>query len=412
MGDRDDHRFATRAVSWGEDPASSDVGDVVSPIHLTSTYAVPGIDSEFELDEADPDAGEFLYGRLSNPTRHAAEKRLAALEGGAHGLAFASGTAAISTLFFATVTPGDHIVAFDDLYAGTRRMLESLFRDRLGVDVSFVDATDAGNVADAMRPETELVYMETPTNPLLHLCDLDAIAEIAHAGDALLGVDNTFCSPFLQSPLALGADVVAHSTTKYLNGHSDAIGGALVLDDDDLAETCYHLQRVLLGNAMAPFDAYLTLRGIKTLPMRMRQHEANAREIAAFLDDHPLVEAVHYPGLESHPQHELATEQMAGYGGVLSFELAGEMDDAAAFLEALSTFTLAVSLGGVESLVELPAGMTHEPIPKAEREELGITDTLVRMSVGVEAVEDLLADLKRGFAAMRQLSEQQLPAED
>jgi len=412
MVDRDDHRFPTRAVSWGEHPDETGAGDVVSPIHLASTYAVPGIDSEFKLDEADPDAGEFLYGRLSNPTRHAVEQRLAALEGGDHGLAFASGTAAISTLFFATLTPGDHVVAFDDLYAGTRRMLESLFRDRLAVDVSFVDATDTDNVADAMRPETELVYMETPTNPLLRLCDLAAIADVAEAGDAAFAVDNTFCSPALQNPLELGADIVAHSTTKYLNGHSDSIGGALVLDDDDLAEECYHLQRVLLGNAMAPFDAYMTLRGTKTLPMRMRQHEASAREIAAFLDDHPLVEAVHYPGLESHPQHELASEQMAGYGGMLSFELVGDMDDAAAFLEALSTITLAVSLGGVESLVELPAGMTHEPIPKAEREELGITDTLVRMSVGVEAVEDLLADLERGFAAMRARSEGQLPADD
>jgi cystathionine gamma-lyase len=412
MGDRDDHRFATRAVSWGEDPASSAVGDVVSPIHLSSTYAVPGIDEEFKLDEADPDAGEFLYGRLSNPTRHAAEKRLAALEDGAHGLAFASGTAAISTLFFATLTPGDHVVAFDDLYAGTRRMLETLFRDRLTVDVSFVDATDAGNVADAMRRETALVYMETPTNPLLRCCDLAAIADIADAGDALLAVDNTFPSPFLQRPLELGADIVAHSTTKYLNGHSDSIGGALVLDDDDLAAECYHLQRVLLGNAMAPFDAYLTLRGMKTLPMRMRQHEANAREIARFLDEHPKVETVHYPGLESHPQHELASQQMAGYGGMLSFELDGDMDDAAAFLEALTTFTLAVSLGGVESLVELPAGMTHEPIPKAEREKLGITDTLVRMSVGVEAVEDLLADLERGFAAMGEFAEHRPSADD
>ena len=412
MSDRADHQFATRAVSWGEKPTESGAGDVVSPIHLASTFAVPGIDEEFKLDEADPEAGEFLYGRLSNPTRHALEKRLAALEGGAHGLAFASGTAAISTLFFATLTPGDHVVAIDDLYAGTRRMLEDFFRDRLNVAVSFVDATDVDAVADAMRPETELVYMETPTNPLLHCCDLAAIAEIAHDGDALLGVDNTFASPALQNPLELGADVVAHSTTKYLNGHSDSIGGALVVDDGDLAEECYYLQRVLLGNAMPPFDAYLTLRGIKTLPMRMRQHQDNARQIAAYLDDHPLVETVHYPGLESHPQHELASEQMAGYGGMLSFELVGDMDDAAAFLEALSTFTLAVSLGGVESLVELPAGMTHEPIPKAEREALGITDTLVRMSVGVEDVEDLLADLDRGFAAMRELSATELPADD
>jgi cystathionine beta-lyase/cystathionine gamma-synthase len=400
MTNHHDLRFDSRAVSWGEHPDGAGVGDVVSPIHLASTYAIPGLDPDFELDEADPDAGEFLYGRLSNPTRHALEKRLASLEGGNYGLAFASGTAAISTLFFATLSPGDHVVAFDDLYAGTTRMLEWLFVDRLGVEVSFVDATETQNVADAMRPETTLVYMESPTNPLLKLCDLDAIADIAHEGGALLGVDNTFCSPALQNPLDLGADVVAHSTTKYLNGHSDSIGGALVLNDADLAEELFFLQRVVLGNMMPPFDAYLNLRGSKTLPMRMRAHEANAQVIAEYLDEHELVERVYYPGLDCHPQHDLATRQQAGYGGMLSFELKGEMGDAKAFLESLRVFTLAVSLGGVESLVELPAGMTHQPIPKVEREAHGISDTLVRMSVGVEDIEDLVADLERGFEAM------------
>lgn len=400
MTEDSNHRFDTRAVSWGEHPDDDGVGDVVSPIHLASTYAIPGLDADFKLDEADPDAGEFLYGRLSNPTRHAVEKRIAALEGGAHGIAFSSGTAAISTLFFATLSPGDHVVAFDDLYAGTRRMLESLFAGRLDVEVTFVDATDVGNVADAMRPETTLVYVETPTNPLLKLCDLAAIADVAHEGGALLGVDNTFCSPYLQTPLDLGADVVAHSTTKYLNGHSDSVGGALVLDDDDLAEELYLLQRVMLGNQMPPFDAYLTLRGTKTLPMRMRAHEANAQVIAEFLADHDLVRRVHYPGLESHPQHDLAARQQSGFGGVLSFELAGDLADAKRFLESLRTFTLAVSLGGVESLVELPAGMTHEPIPVVEREAQGITDSLVRMSVGVEDIDDLIADLARGFETM------------
>lgn len=279
-------------------------------------------------------------------------------------------------------------------------MLESLFAGRLDVKVTFVDATDVENVADAMRPETTLVYVETPTNPLLKLCDLAAIADVAHEGGALLGVDNTFCSPYLQTPLGLGADVVAHSTTKYLNGHSDSVGGALVLDDDDLAEELYLLQRVMLGNQMPPFDAYLTLRGTKTLPMRMRAHEANAQVIAEFLADHDLVRRVHYPGLESHPQHDLAARQQSGFGGVLSFELAGDLADAKQFLESLRTFTLAVSLGGVESLVELPAGMTHEPISAVEREAQGITDSLVRMSVGVEDIDDLIADLERGFETM------------
>ncbi|MFC3478997.1 trans-sulfuration enzyme family protein [Halobacterium litoreum] len=397
----DDRRLETLAVGHGEDPGETHRGDVVSPIHLASTFALPGLDPEMSLEDVDPAEGDFLYSRLNNPTRFALERRLAALEGGDHGFAFGSGTAAIATVAMASVEPGDHVVAFDDLYAGTRRMFETLFRDRLDVDVSFVDATDPDNVADAVRPETTLVWMETPTNPLIKLCDVAAIADIADDADARLGVDNTFLSPYFQNPLELGADVVAHSTTKYLNGHSDSVGGALVTDDDELAEELQFLQQVGLGNVLAPFDAYLVLRGTKTLASRMRDHEANALAIAEYLEDHDLVEAVHYPGLESHPQHELAREQTSGYGGILSFELAGEFDDAKRFLEALEEFALAVSVGGVESLVELPAGMTHEPIPKAEREAHGITDTLVRMSVGIEHPEDLVEDLERGFAAMR-----------
>lgn len=392
--------FDTRAVTHGEkaDPAAG--GDVVSPIHLSSTFALPGLDPEFGLEDADPERGEWLYGRLSNPTRHAVEKRLASLEGGKHGFAFASGTAAIATAAMAVVEPGDHVVAFDDLYAGTRRLFESVLKERFQVDVEFVDATDLGAVAGAVREETAFVWMETPTNPLLRLCDIRGIAAIADAADAVFGVDNTFLSPYFQNPLDLGADVVAHSTTKYLNGHSDSLGGALVTNDDAIADEIGFLQQVGFGNQMSPFDAYLVLRGTKTLPMRMRQHEANAQQVAEYLDAHPRVRAVHYPGLESHPQHALACEQASGHGGILSFELDGEFADAKAFLEALSEFTLAVSVGGVESLVELPAGMTHEPIPREEREAVGITDTLVRMSVGVEAVDDLLADLDRGFAAM------------
>lgn len=409
----DEHtrRFETVAVSEGEHPDGEGVGDVVTPIHLSSTFTLPGVDTSMRLEDVDADAGEFLYSRLNNPTRHALEQRLAGLEGGDHAFAFGSGTAAISTLFLSVLEPGDHVVAFDDLYAGTRRMLEVLFRDRLGVDVSFVDATDTANVTDALRPETRLVWMETPTNPTMKLCDVRAIADHLDA-DTVFGVDNTFASPYFQRPLELGADVVAHSTTKYLNGHSDSVGGALVTNDEQLAEPIQFLQQVGLGNQAAPFDSYMILRGTKTLPARMRTHEANATVVAEYLADHDLVTAVHYPGLESHPQHDLAAEQMGGFGGMISFELAGEMADAVAFVEGLEQFTLAVSLGGVESLVELPAAMTHEPIPREERLASGVTDTLVRISVGIEHVDDLVVDLDRGFEAMAAAAEEPLTAED
>ncbi|AAG19260.1 MULTISPECIES: trans-sulfuration enzyme family protein [Halobacterium] len=393
--------FETLAVSHGESPRETRHGDVVSPIHLASTYAVQELDTDLSLEGVDPDDGQFLYSRLNNPTRHALERRLAALEGGDHGFAFGSGTAAIATAAFAAVEPGDHVVAFDDLYAGTRRMLETLFEGNLGVAVSFVDATDPDAVADAIRPETAFVWMETPTNPRIKLCDIAAIADITDDAGVLFGVDNTFLSPYFQQPLALGADVVAHSTTKYLNGHSDAVGGALVTNNDALADSVEFLQQVGLGNMLAPFDAYLVLRGIKTLAPRMRDHEANALAIAEYLADHDRVTAVHYPGLDSHPQHDLADAQQSGYGGILSFELDGDLADAKRFLDALDEFNLAVSVGGVESLVELPAGMTHEPIPKPDREAMGITDSLIRVSVGIEAIEDLIADLDRGFEAVR-----------
>ncbi|AFZ74689.1 trans-sulfuration enzyme family protein [Natronobacterium gregoryi] len=401
-----DRTLETLAVAAGEEPfrTGSEAGDVTSPLHLSSTFALPGLDSEMSLDDVDPDAGEFVYSRLSNPTRHALEKRLAALEGGEHAMAFSSGTAAIFTTALAVVEPGDHLVAFDDLYAGTRRLLEEVFATRLDVDVSFVDATETENVAAAITDETAFVWMETPTNPGIELCDIAAIAEIADGADATFGVDNTFASSYFQRPLELGADVVAHSTTKYLNGHSDSVGGAVVTDDDALAERLEFLQQVGVGDALSPFDSYLVLRGLKTLHLRMRQHERNAMAIAEFLDDHDRVSAVHYPGLESHPQHDLACEQMDGFGGILSFELEGDIDDAAAFLESLEVFTLAVSVGGVESLIELPAGMTHEPLSEEEREELGITETLIRVSVGVEGTKDLIADLDRGFDAVRRRS--------
>ena len=401
MPDSNRRRIETRAVAAGEHPTpESGPGDVVSPIHLASTYALPGLDTDLSLDDVDPDRGEFVYSRLSNPTRHAAEKRLAAIEGGETAFAFTSGTAATTTAVLSRVEPGDHVVAFDDLYAGTRRLFEELFAGQLGVEVSFVDATETDNVAAAIRDETRFVFMETPTNPLMGLCDIRAIADLATDHDATFAVDNTFASPAVQRPLERGADIVVHSTTKYLNGHSDSVGGAVITDDPEVAEAIEFLQQIAMGNMLPPFDSYLLLRGTKTFPLRMERHQENAMALAKYLDGHPRVETVHYPGLESHPQHELASRQMDGYGGIFSFELEGEMADAKTFLEALEDFTLAVSLGGVESLIELPAAMTHEPIPPAEREAIGITDTLVRVSAGIEHVEDLLADLERGFHAM------------
>ena len=396
-----DARFETLAVTHAEQPSHDQrAGDVTMPIHLSSTYEVDGIDPDTALEDLDPDDNEYLYTRLANPTRNALEKRLAALEGGDYGMAFASGTSAIVATVMASVEPGDHVVAFDDLYGGTNTMLKELFRDRLDVAVDFVDARDPANVSDAVREETELVWMETPTNPLLRLCDIEAIASVAESVDATLGVDNTFLSPYFQRPLELGADVVVHSTTKYLNGHSDSLGGVAVTDDEDVAAEIGFLQQVGMGNVLAPFDAFLTLRGLKTLPLRMRQHETNAAEIAAFLDEHERVESVYYPGLESHPQHDLAERQMDGAGGVVSFELDGDLATVEQFVAHLDEFDLAVSLGGVESLVEHPASMTHSPLSPEERAELGITDSLLRVSVGVEHPRDLIADLDSALDAL------------
>ncbi|WP_458188098.1 trans-sulfuration enzyme family protein [Haladaptatus sp. NG-WS-4] len=403
MTDRsgDPPKFETMAVTHAEQPSHDErAGDVTMPIHLSSTYEVGGIDPDISLEDLDPDENQYLYSRLSNPTRHALEKRLAALEGGDYGMAFVSGTSAIVATITASVSPGDHVVAFDDLYGGTKTMLKELFRDRLDVTVDFVDARDTDAVSDAVRDDTALIWMETPTNPLLRLCDIEAIASIAESVDATLGVDNTFMSPYFQRPLELGADVVVHSTTKYLNGHSDSIGGVTVTSDDELAGEIGFLQQVGMGNMLAPFDAFLTLRGLKTLPLRMRQHETNAAEIAAYLDEHESVASVYYPGLESHPQYELAQRQMDGGGGVVSFEIDGELEDVERFVAELDEITLAVSLGGVESLIEHPASMTHSPLTPEEREEIGISDSLLRVSVGVEHPRDLIADLDSAFAAL------------
>jgi len=387
MTEDSEPRFDTRAVSAGEDPRQQAAGDVVSPIHLASTFVQDRMGSE----------GEFSYARSGNPTRAALEERLASVENGAHALALSAGMGAIGTTAMSLLEPGDHVVAFNYLYGGTRKLFDELYGPSFGVDVEYVDATSTAAVADAVTEETALVWVESPTNPLMKLCDIDAIADVAADAGATLCVDNTFASPCFQRPLELGADVVVHSTTKYLNGHSDSLGGAIVTRDEEFAERATFVQKYGTGSVLSPFDAYLVLRGVKTLPARMERHERNALAVAEFLAEHPKVEAVHYPGLESHPQHELAGEQMDGYGGMLSFEIDGGEPEAARFLEDLAHVRLAVSLGGVESLIAHVPTMTHHYLDEGTRREMGISESLIRMSVGIEHAEDILADLERGL---------------
>ncbi|MDQ3023545.1 MAG: PLP-dependent aspartate aminotransferase family protein [bacterium] len=385
-------RFETLAVHAGEEPDFRDgaYGDVAAPIHLSSTFARRKV--------GEPTAG-LEYSRSGNPTRHALETKLAALEVGKFALAFASGLAAETTLLLALVKPGDHIVAFDDLYGGTGRIFRSLYGAESSVEVSYVDASNTENVKQALRPNTRIVWMESPTNPLLKLCDIAAIAQLAHSHGALLVVDNTFMSPYLQNPLALGADIVVHSTTKYINGHSDSVGGALIYDTDDLDASLRFSQNAY-GAILSPFDSYLVMRGLKTLGVRMRQHESSAMAIAQLLDNSPKVRRVFYPGLASHPQHTLAQQQAHGFGGMLSFELDGDLAAAHRFLEAVRIFALAESLGGVESLIEHPALMTHASVPPEMRAQLGISDTLIRISAGIEHIVDLISDIEHGLAAV------------
>ena len=378
-------RFETKVIHVGEEPDFRDggSGDVVVPIHLSSTFARRRV--------AEPTAG-YEYSRTANPTRDALEERFAALENARYGLAFSSGMAAEATVCLSVLRPGDHVVAFDDLYGGTRRLFDRVLAPSTGVEFTYVDARDCGNVAGAMRPNTALVWLETPTNPLMRLCDIRAVSEIARERGVLTVVDNTFMSPCFQRPLDLGADVVVHSTSKYLNGHSDSIGGAVMVNDEELA-TKIRFNQNSVGAILSPFDSYLVLRGTKTLAVRMRAHAANAQRIAEHLESHPKIERVFYPGLPSHPQHELAKRQMSGFGGMLSFEIAGGLEPARAFLEGLELFALAESLGGVESLIEHPALMTHASIPREEREKVGVGDGLVRISAGIENGDDLIEDI-------------------
>jgi cystathionine gamma-synthase len=378
------HGFETLAIHAGQDPDPV-TGAVVPPIYQTSTYKQDGVGGL---------RGGYEYSRSANPTRAALEECLAALEGGRRGLAFASGLAAEDTLLRTVCAPGDHVVVPDDAYGGTYRLVARVL-DRWGLEHSAARVSDPASVRAAVRPgQTKVVWVETPTNPLLRLADLVQLADIAHAAEALLVVDSTFASPYLQQPLGLGADVVVHSTTKYLGGHSDVVGGALVVADDDLGDRLAFHQNAM-GGVAGPFDAWLVLRGVRTLPVRMERHCDNAEAVADFLLQHPAVATVFYPGLATHPGHEVATRQMRRYGGMVSFRAAGGAEAALAVCGRTRVFTLGESLGGVESLVEHPHRMTHASVAGSPLE---VPDDLVRLSVGLETVEDLLADLTEALA--------------
>jgi cystathionine gamma-lyase len=376
----------TLAIHAGQKPDPVHAA-VMQPIVLSTTFA--------QVAPGKP--GRFEYSRSGNPTREALESCLAALEGGRFGFAFASGSGAALSLLH-TLRPGDHVIAGDDVYGGTFRLLDKVLAP-LGIHTSFVDLRHLDRFDAAVTAATRLVWVETPTNPLLKLIDLTELSARTRARGLRLVVDNTFASPILQRPLEFGADVVLHSTTKYINGHSDVVGGALITNDAVLAERLRFLQNAL-GAVPSPMDCYLVLRGLKTLPVRMRQHVASASELARRLSSHPRVQKVIYPGLPNHPDHALGLRQMSGPGGMLSLELAGGMDEAKQFLSALSVFTLAESLGGVESLAEQPALMTHASIPADIRRRTGISDALVRLSVGLEGVEDLWEDLDAALTAL------------
>ena len=374
------HKLPTRVIHAGQSPDPS-TGAIMTPVYTTSTY----------VQKSPGDHQGYEYSRTHNPTRKAWEACIADLEDGRHGFSFASGMAAIDTLMH-LLKPGDHVLAMHDLYGGTWRLFERVRRQSSGLEFSFVDLADTDAARAAITDRTRMIWVETPTNPMLQLVDIAAMAELARECGAWLVVDNTFATPMLQQPLNMGADIVIHSVTKYLNGHSDMVGGAVVVRDADLAEQIGFLQNSA-GGIQGPFDAFLVMRGVKTLALRMDAHCRNAGRIAEWLTGRPEVEKVIYPGLADHPQHALAARQMNGFGGMVSFDIGGDLSRARRFLENTHLFALAESLGGVESLVNHPAIMTHGTIPKDRREALGITDTLIRLSVGVEDVDDLIGDL-------------------
>lgn len=377
-------KLETQVIHAGQHP-DKETGAVMQPIYATSTYAQksPGKHSGFE------------YSRTQNPTRFAFERCVAELENGSHGFAFASGLAAISTLL-EILKPGDHVVVADDVYGGTYRLFNKVRARSAGIEFSFVDFTDMSKVAAAIKTNTKMIWVESPSNPMLKIVDLKAVVDLAKKRKLVSVADNTFATPILQRPLELGFDVVMHSVTKYINGHSDMIGGILITKNPELAETLGFLQNSI-GAILGPFDSFLALRGVKTLALRMQQHCKNAELLAAWLSTQAKIKKVIYPGLKSHPQHELAKKQMSGFGGMISLELNCDLAGTVKMLEACKIFTLAESLGGVESLIEHPAIMTHASIPAAERAKLGISDSFIRLSVGIEAFEDLRADLEQAL---------------
>ncbi len=381
-------KFSTKAIHAGQ-PADPATGATIVPIYQTSTYTQDGIGQH----------KGYEYSRTGNPTRQALETCLASLENADYGLCFASGTAAADAVM-KLLNPGDHVVCADDVYGGTYRLFELVLK-RYGIEYSWIDMTDAASVKSAMKPNTKMVWIETPTNPLLNLVDISAVAALAKASGAITVVDNTFASPYLQQPLALGADIVLHSTTKYIGGHSDVVGGFIGTSNSGYLETIKYHQNAV-GGVPGAFDCWLTMRGAKTLAVRMKQHCENAQRVADFLVDHEDVEKVVYPGLASHPQHDLAKRQMSGFGGMVSFVIKGGEQAARAIANKTKLFSLAESLGGVESLIGHPATMTHASIPVDEREARGITWGLLRLSVGIEDADDLVADLEQAFAAARQ----------
>ena len=376
--------FHTRSIHAGQEPDPT-TGAIMTPIYATSTYVQesPGVHKGYE------------YSRTGNPTRLAYERCIADLEDGTAGYAFASGMAATATVL-ELLDAGSQVVAMDDLYGGSYRLFERVRRRSANLDFRFADLSDPAALEAALTPETKMIWVETPTNPMLKLVDLETVAEIARKRGILTVADNTFASPYVQRPLDYGIDIVVHSATKYLNGHSDMVGGVAVTRNDEIAEQLAFLQNSV-GGVQGPFDAFLALRGLKTLALRMERHNANALEIARWLEAHPKIESVYYPGLESHPQHELAKRQMEGFGGIVTAILSGGLENARRFLERVQIFSLAESLGGVESLIEHPGIMTHASVPEEKRAELGISDGLVRLSVGVEDGEDLIADLKQAL---------------
>ena len=378
------HKLATRAVHAGQVPDPL-AGAVMPPIYQTSTYIQEGLGIH----------KGYEYARTANPTREALERNVAAMEGATHGFAFGSGLAALDVLL-KTFSPGDHVVCGETVYGGTHRLMKRVY-EKFGMSFTFVDGRDPKHFAAAITPKTKMLYAETPTNPMMTLTDLRAVGDLAQAHGIVFTVDNTFATPVFQRPLEFGADVVLHSTTKYLNGHSDMIGGLLVTAREDLAEQFGFLQNAS-GPVPGPMDCWLALRGLKTLPLRMRKHDENGRTIAAWLAQHPGVEKIYYPGLPSHPQHELAKRQMGGFGGMISIDL-GDVAKAKRFVAAVELFVLAESLGGVESLIGHPASMTHASIPEDRRIAMGLTDSLVRLSCGVEDADDLIADLEQAFKA-------------